>query len=326
MSYFAPKELLPQLILPQLLIVASFLISLSACQHVAVNVENRSCENHSDCNGTQICGPLQNLCAHILETDCDTSSNLCPSTISTGYYCGETGTLLPCSDSATDCSAGCRTCQDDGTWSECLGAECELGEAWSCSSCEDNCANSVINATAVCDKSQNPHQCSYEGSCYSGSVDTDSNKVNGCECTVQFSGLEQCNGEDDDCDGIIDDNAPCGIKLECIEGECRCTNTSCDDAEFCSETTKVCEACTDSDNDHCGPSCSVCTDSFRPVCVEGECSCTVGSCSDGLYCEINSNSCASCTNADSNHCGPSCLQCSGTQPNCSNGACVCTST
>ncbi|MCK5690487.1 hypothetical protein KAI87_14505, partial [Myxococcota bacterium] len=304
---------------------SGFLIILSSCQHIAVNAEDRSCENHSDCNDAQICGPLQNLCADILETDCNTNSNICPSKISTGYYCGETGTLLPCSDSATDCRAGCRTCLEDGKWSECVGAICEEGEAWSCASCDDNCSNSILNAAPSCDTNQDPARCSYEGTCYSGNVDTDEDKGNGCECTVQFSGVERCNGTDDDCDGIIDNNALCGLTLECVGGECVCTDSSCNSGDFCNHETGICEACTNDDNDHCGPSCFTCTGSPQPVCIDGACTCNEEACGEGLYCEAASESCTECANNDPDHCGLECLLCTDTiEPLCVDGACACT--
>jgi hypothetical protein len=52
---------------------------------------------------------------------CSTPSASCPcSDAGAKYYCG---VIYRVSGKHVDCSPGYLTCQDDGTWSECLGAQ-----------------------------------------------------------------------------------------------------------------------------------------------------------------------------------------------------------
>jgi len=73
---------------------------------------------------------------------------------------------------------------------------------------------------------------------------------------------EACNGADDDCDGLIDDAAPCEGQLVCIDGACRCEDPA---------LTRCGSRCIDilTDLEHCGGCGESCGDGF--ACLEGEC-------------------------------------------------------
>ena len=56
-------------------------------------------------------------------------------------------------------------------------------------------------------------------------------------CIDDSNSLEQCNGEDDDCDQVIDENAECAEGLACREGRCvePCSNNECFNGQTCVE-------------------------------------------------------------------------------------------
>src|SRR5690606_20985024 len=58
-----------------------------------------------------------------------------------------------------------------------------------------------------------------------------------------------------------------------------------------------------------------------PVCAGSVCVCDATSCGPGAWCD--GKQCVSCGASDPNHCGPSCLACSGATPVCAGGQCVC---
>jgi hypothetical protein len=79
-------------------------------------------------------------------------------------------------------------------------------------------------------------------------------------CSCRPTGVETCNGQDDDCNGLIDDRAVCADGASCVAGSC-----VCDAASTCSG------ACTDtaSDTVNCG-ACGVAC-SGEQGCVSGSC-------------------------------------------------------
>jgi hypothetical protein len=57
-----------------------------------------------------------------------------------------------------------------------------------------------MNADATCVAGQ----CQY--TCLAGFFDADKNPANGCECQPTNNGVELCDGVDNDCNGMVDDN------------------------------------------------------------------------------------------------------------------------
>jgi MYXO-CTERM domain-containing protein len=125
---------------------------------------------------------------------------------------------------------------------------------------------------------------------------------------------ETCNGKDDDCDGVPDDEAPCPAESWCIEGGCR---IACLQGEFpcpggynCAEyvvdqeTVRVCMpgpclACQPGEicqNNQCVDPCADVVCPGDDVCVLGTCrNCTYLGCPDGEVCydgECRSDPCA----------------------------------
>jgi MYXO-CTERM domain-containing protein len=57
------------------------------------------------------------------------------------------------------------------------------------------------------------------GACASGTQTCAAGAWGDCEGALE-AGAEECNGSDDDCDGVIDDDVDCGAGRGCVDGEC----------------------------------------------------------------------------------------------------------
>ena len=139
-----------------------------------------------------------------------------------------------------------------------------------------------------------------------------------CQNPAYTPGPEFCNGLDDDCDGVIDDHAPCSdanpctmdVCLEtsdgcasvfepmgtpcgavgyCFEGDCyndvACGDGFCDDGEDCDNCDVDCGSCLT-----CGD--GVCTADETCTTCEADCgdcglACTGTTCDDGSACTVN---------------------------------------
>ncbi len=80
---------------------------------------------------------------------------------------------------------------------------------------------------------------------------------------------EMCNGLDEDCDGLIDDEAPCPVTYRCIEGACR---APCGEGEFPCGGGYVCReyAIGEEEVRVCMPTaCAACGED--EICVDGAC-------------------------------------------------------
>lgn len=121
---------------------------------------------------------------------------------------------------------------------------------------------------------------------------------------------ERCNGGDDDCDGIVDNQNPsrdalCGPFSACVQGRCVCESGRTECFLRCIDTT--------SDDYHCG-SCSVhCTSGA--TCVGGRCTCNTGltECS-GVCVDLRTNR---------RDCGACSAECFGPYNSCQEGHCGC---
>lgn len=143
-------------------------------------------------------------------------------------------------------------------------------------------------------------------------------------------GNEMCNGLDDNCDGQVDNDAPCPADYYCIEGGCRrlCSagEFPCPGGYVCREYTvgenpvRVCmptacancapgEICRD---DQCVDPCAGVTCGENETCVMGECrDCHTLGCTDGKICYAGRCIDNPCTGVD---CGKDAY--------CANGSCV----
>ncbi|MEL6546805.1 MAG: hypothetical protein AAFQ82_19415, partial [Myxococcota bacterium] len=138
-----------------------------------------ACDNGRCLAGFE-CHPELFVCVPEVSVGCDGSS-LCPSEVATGDSCTEELAFVPCVDGLQNCDGGCRTCTD-GRWGACSEATCILGQPFSCAACDDDCSQSVLNASPVCSNAGATGRCDYVGACQGESRDADGIRSNGCEC------------------------------------------------------------------------------------------------------------------------------------------------
>lgn len=173
------------------------------------------------------------------------------------------------------------------------------------------------------------------GSGGTGGDASDSDSGDTAECRMvpdspcELVCIERCNGEDDDCDGIIDNNGAaslCGIpnaEATCDEGMCRLVRCQGDYADCNGLEVDGCEALlTDPSNcGLCGATCSF--PNAVPRCSQGRC--LKGDCMEGFGdCDGQpSNGCETpLTEVDScGACGEACEVGPNALPSCSTGVC-----
>ena len=96
-----------------------FAIAAPSCRQQTPNLNGLACAG-TQCLAGYVCDPVSTLCVVQPVVGCETSAQLCPTTVATGGACGLAGFQLPCTTDSTSCAAGdCRMCQNDHTWSSC---------------------------------------------------------------------------------------------------------------------------------------------------------------------------------------------------------------
>jgi len=244
--------------------------------------------------------------------------------------CGEClGFTPPC---VGECRAGVETCTA-GVWGNCTGNKDHEDEV--CDGLDNDCDDQTdegLTGTlcgAKCDDiggcptgtDTTPADgyldyCQGVGSCQSG-------LWQGCAYTPPAHGptSEVCNGQDDDCDGEIDEDfpekgQPCGKdEGECTKGhwECKCTGSgaskSCDldcvdevgpTDEVCDNKDNDCDGETDEDvplGDECGSDVGECKKGHY-TCIEGEWVCTGSVDPSKEICDGKDNDCDGQTDED----------------------------
>jgi hypothetical protein len=158
-------------------------------------------------------------------------------------------------------------------------------------------------------------------------------------CDAKTPTAEACNGQDDDCDGVVDEDQP---MVTCGVGACQRTQPSCGDGGVlaCTPGTPTAETCNGQDDDcdgvvdngfdvtsnvqHCGACNSPCVLAHaRPRCANR--TCEVEACDTGWdNCDgLHPNGCETNLQTDANHCGMCGNRCTapGATGTCVGGVC-----
>lgn len=167
---------------------------------------------------------------------------------------------------------------------------CEAGAA--CSTMSPCATTDACMANVTCNSAS--ARCEWDA--LDGDMDGQSPVVCGggdCDDSVQTThpgAVDTCNGDDDDCDTTIDEDAACDSGNSCVDGAC-----------VCPQGKNVCSGeCVDrqTSSDHCGRCGNSCGEAG--VCVDGACTCP----SPGDDCSTGplTSACVN-TNTSHNNCG-----------------------
>ncbi|MCK6511675.1 YCF48-related protein [Myxococcota bacterium] len=163
--------------------------------------------------------------------ECNQLDDNCNGLVDEGCACKQ-GEAQPCYPGPTEtranlpCKAGVQRCQSDGTWDKnCEGASLPTKET--CNGIDDDCNGKIDDiAACACKESQTapcytgPEKTAGIGVCKKGTMTCQADGTWGaCLDAIPPSG-EDCNGKDDDCDGVVDNKCDCipGQKEECYTG------------------------------------------------------------------------------------------------------------
>lgn len=215
------------------------------------------------------------------ETRCNGKDNDCDGEVDQeGCECTD-GFASQCGSDIGVCERGTRTCEE-GRWGACLGGT--QPEAEACNGFDDDCDGTVDEGCPCSTGETQPCGLS-EGECEPGTQNCEDGMWSECAGAVGPSD-ETCNGLDDDCDGVadndtIDGGMPCdtGEDGRCGPGAQRCSNgtfvcASLEDAraETCNAEDDDCdgdvdEGVTRSCSSACGPGTESCDNGQFQTCL-----------------------------------------------------------
>ena len=208
------------------------------CEHACTSSGAEVCDGaDNDCNGqvdetfdlntdTENCGACGKVC-QLANAVVKCEQGVCKVQQCNGGFIDVDDQVPGCETPCSLTHGGTEIC--DGVDNDCNGVIDDPGgtvidlnsDALNCGGCGVVCA--IPNATVACQSGS----CVFTG-CQPPFVNTDQNTSNGCEC--QPTGVEVCDGKDNDCDGNVDTNIPglpglCGTATgACIAGVLNCVN------------------------------------------------------------------------------------------------------
>jgi hypothetical protein len=229
--------------------------------------------------------PRAEDCSTPLDENCDgqvneysSCGNCTPGQTLVGCYTGPAGTV-----NVGVCKAGTQTCGADGHWGPCVGQVTPTPEVCSPASCATNPSDPACNKDENCngqvdegcgcnvgDKQtcyDGPAATQNVGTCKAGYKVCDAGVFTGACLTEIMPTPEVCDGQDNDCNGLVDDGATCNAGFYCTHGVCvpdSCgVEQDCPEGYKCDGTTAKCV------RDTCGDAKVTCPDG--QACSFGQC-------------------------------------------------------
>jgi hypothetical protein len=263
------------------------------------------------------------ICDDGIDNDCDGMIDMFDPDC--GAQC-QPGQQEPCGNPVGDCQEGVRTCQPDGTWGDCEGAIDPVPEV--CDGRDNDC-DGLTDEDAIPEICDNGIDDDCDGlidgmdpdcgECTPGDIRDCGSDVGECKMGIQTctaSGQwtdcvgeigpqpEECDGLDNDCDGIVDEGDLCEDYDICLCGECAppcsagecgagnltcvynycvsdpCCGIICPSGEDCLDgrCLDICEV----QDIQCGAD----EDCRNGICVPADCFTPGHECPDGQACEL----------------------------------------
>jgi hypothetical protein len=187
----------------------------------------------------QVTPAAAEVCGNLLDDNCDGATD-------EGCGCAP-GAVLACGSDVGACQPGVQRCVD-GAFGACEGATEPAAEV--CDGEDNDCNGETDEISQAC----------YDGGpgtegvgqCRGGLQRCVGNGLGACEGQVMPENVDECNGEDDDCDGVVDEDhrdgdTACGMGACAAAGRLTCMNGQLVDT--CQPRMPAADLCDGADND-----------------------------------------------------------------------------